>query len=321
MKTRILATLVLLTLLLSACGKQVPSESSASDSSSFGSSSLTADFESSASSSLESSAAGSDSEASDTGTKPLSSEPTNPHTSPFSPPITAAPTTAVRPTERQTVTIVIPEGFSTMQIAARLESNGVCSKADFVNAAQSYAIKSFSVPQSSNRCFRYEGYLYPDTYTFYINDKPVDVLKKMLNNYAARSGMPSDDTLILASIIEKEVRSDEQMTLVSSVLHNRLKSGMKLQCDPTREYVNKYITGNPLVTNPEKFAALYNTYKCPALPAGPICNPGLRAIKAAKNPADSNYLYFFFGNDNQNHYAETLEEHEEQKKQFGVQFS
>ena len=112
----------------------------------------------------------------------------------------------------------------------------------------------------------------------------------MLNNYAAKSDMPTDKQLIIASIIEKETRSDSHMKMVSSVFYNRLNEGMLLQADSTREYVNNYITGNSLLSgNTSKYAALYNTYKC-QLPAGPICSPGARAIEAAKNPSSSEYL-------------------------------
>lgn len=232
---------------------------------------------------------------------------------------TTKTTQAEEITERQIVSVTIPEGFSFMQIADRLESKGVCTAEDFYKTAQSYSVKSFSVPSSSDRCFRYEGYLYPDTYEFYKNDDPESVLIKMLNNYAAKSGMPTDKQLILASIIEKEARSDTHMKMVASVFYNRLDCGMKLESDPTREYVNDFITGNSLLGSTSKYAALYNTYKC-QLPAGPICNPGKKAIDAAMNPASSDYLYFFFGNDNDNHYSKTLEEHEAQMEKYGVQF-
>lgn len=229
-------------------------------------------------------------------------------------------TAKVTTTERQSVKVTIPEGFTFMQVANRLESKGVCSAADFYKAAQAYEVKSFTIPSSSNRCFKLEGYLYPDTYEFYTDEKPETVIRRMLNNYAAKSGMPSDETLILASIIEKETRSSDHMKMVSSVFHNRLDDGMKLEADSTREYVNKNITGNSLLGDTGKYAGLYNTYKCKALPAGPICSPGKRAIDAAKNPSSSEYLFFFFGNDNDNHYSKTLEEHEAQMKEFGVQY-
>lgn len=205
-----------------------------------------------------------------------------------------------------------------MQVAQALEKSGVCTAADFYKTCENYTVKSFTIPTSPDRCFKMEGYLYPDTYDFYMDDDPGDVLRKILNNYAAKSGMPSDQTLILASLIEREVRSDSHMAMVSSVFHNRLNQGMKLQSDTTREYVNQYITGNPLVANQGKYAGLYNTYKCAALPAGPICNPSKRAIEAAQNYPPSEYMYFFFGQDNDNHYSKTLEEHEKQIAQYAV---
>lgn len=233
---------------------------------------------------------------------------------------TAAKTTDKTTTEKQIVSVTIPEGYSFMQIAETLEDKGVCSAKEFYKAAQSYKVKSFSIPSSSDRCFKLEGYLFPDTYEFYKNEEPKSVIIKMLNNYAAKSGMPTDRQLIIASIIEKEVRSDSHMKMVASVFYNRLDAGMRLESDPTREYVNDYITGNSLLSgNTSKYAALYNTYKC-NLPAGPICSPGARAIEAAKNPASSDYLYFFFGNDNENHYSKTYEEHEKQMEKYGVQY-
>lgn len=221
---------------------------------------------------------------------------------------------------KEVVKVTIPEGYTFPQIAQKLVDSGVCDAKSFFDAAEAFQVKSFTVPDSDDRCYKLEGYLFPATYEFEKGENPEDVVRKMLNAYASNSGKPSDETLILASIIEKEVRSDEQMQMVSSVLRNRLNAGMKLQCDSTREYVNDNITGNSLLSSTEKFAALYNTYKCSALPAGPICNPGKRAINAAKSPAQSDYFYFFFGNDNQNHYSKTAEEHEQQKAQYGVNF-
>ena len=162
----------------------------------------------------------------------------------------------------QTVTVTIPEGYSFMQVARLLEQKGVCSAEDFYNECQTYTPQSFTIPISEDRCFRMEGYLFPDTYRFYINDNPRNVLVKMLNNFRDKVGDVSDETLILASIIEREARSEKHMKLVSSVFHNRLnnrKEFLYLNADPTRDYVNKYITGNPLVSNQSKYAPLYNT--------------------------------------------------------------
>jgi len=228
-----------------------------------------------------------------------------------------------KPTEEpvETVRVTIPEGYTVAQIAQTLEKNGVCSAKEFVSVSQSYSPKSFSVPSDSNRAFKMEGYLFPDTYEFYVDDDPEDVLIKLLNNYNAKAGGLSSQQLIVASIVEKESRSAENAALVASVIYNRLNAGMKLEMDPTRDYINNYVTNSPYLSSTGKYAALYNTYKCSGLPAGPICNPGSRAIQAALNPADSDYLYFFFGNDNQNHYSKTYEEHQAAMEEYGVQYS
>lgn len=231
-------------------------------------------------------------------------------------------TASATATARQEVSVTIPEGYTFMQIATLLEQNGVCTAAEFYNTCQTYTPQSFTIPTGTDRCFRMEGYLFPDTYRFYVNDNPQTVLIRMLNNYRSKVGNLSDDTLILASIIEREARSDKHMKLVSSVYHNRLSHSSEfpyLNADPTRDYVNQYITGNPLVSNPSQYAPLYNTCgKRKGLPAGPICNPGLRAIRAAQSPTESPYYYFFYGKDNDNHYSETLEEHNRQIAEIGV---
>ena len=235
---------------------------------------------------------------------------------------TSTTQTTTTTTTRAQVNVTIPEGYTFMQIANLLEQKGVCKAAEFYQVCQNYTPQSVAVPISDDRCFRMEGYLFPDTYRFYVNDAPQDVLVRMLNNFKAKVGDISDDTLILASIIEREARSDKHMKLVSSVFHNRLNNRRDfpyLNADPTRDYVNNYITGNALVSDQGRYAPLYNTCgKRVGLPAGPICCPGLRAIRAAQEPTESSYYYFFYGMDYDNHYSETLEEHEQKMAEIGV---
>lgn len=235
---------------------------------------------------------------------------------------TSTTQTTTTTTTRAQVNVTIPEGYTFMQIANLLEKKGVCKAEEFYRVCQNYTPQSVAVPISDDRCFRMEGYLFPDTYRFYVNDTPQDVLVRMLNNFKAKVGDISDDTLILASIIEREARSDKHMKLVSSVFHNRLNNRRDfpyLNADPTRDYVNNYITGNSLVPDQNRYAPLYNTCgKRVGLPAGPICCPGLRAIRAAQEPAESSYFYFFYGMDYDNHYSETLEEHEQKMAEIGV---
>ena len=102
------------------------------------------------------------------------------------------------------------------------------------------------------------------------------------------------EILTLASIIEKEAKLDEQRPMISSVIHNRLNVKMRIQCDPTATYCDKVIA----VQYPDKaesFEKYYDTDICPGLMAGPICNPGMKSIEAALNPAESDYLYFIIG--------------------------
>jgi UPF0755 protein len=243
---------------------------------------------------------------------------------PTAPP-TKAPTVppTKTPTAPQIKSVVIPEGYSFWQIAQRLEANGICKAKAFFDAAQSYTVQSFSVPLNKNAAYRYEGYLFPATYELYTGTDPTEALKKMLNAYADNSGKPSLITLILASVIEKETRSTEQMAMISGVFSNRIKIGMKLGSDATAEYVNKYVVrSGTWIANPDRYRALFNTAWndnfVGVLPAGPICSPGTRAINAAKNPAKHDYLYFFFGKDNLNHYSKTLAEHEAGIEEFGL---
>ncbi|MBS5344270.1 MAG: endolytic transglycosylase MltG [Clostridium sp.] len=221
----------------------------------------------------------------------------------------------------KTVTVTIPEGFTWDLIAKRLEANEICSAEDFYQACQNYSPKSFNIPIDENRPFKMEGYLYPATYTFKKNSNAEDVLIEMLNAYRNNTGGNVTDTeLIVASIVQMETRSPDHMSIIAGIIYNRLEQGMPLQMDSTREYINDYVTGNPLLGDTSKYAELYNTYKCAALPAGPICSPGADAISAAKNPTQTEYLYFFFGNDNENHYSTTYEEHQAAMAQFGVQY-
>lgn len=226
-----------------------------------------------------------------------------------------------------TVTLTFPEGFTLAQIGARLEAHNVCKKADFIKAAQSGDFSYFStvkaIPSSSKRAYKLEGYLYPDTYEFYTNIKPDDVLYKLLLNTEqtvkekySYSGMTTDQVITLASIIEREADNADDMKKVSSVFHNRLKIGQRLEADSTRDYCTRYLL-KPNGPFADQFKYYYNTYRCAALPAGPICNPGPAALNAAVHPASTDYYYFITAN-GKYYYQKTLEEHEAKLKELGM---
>lgn len=222
------------------------------------------------------------------------------------------------------VKVTIPEGYSAAQIANLLVHNGVCqSTSAILKACNAVSPSSYwflkDVKKSSHRCYYIEGYLFPSTYEFYKNTSPADAIAKMLKNTsnkltttqktrAKKLGYTMDQIMTIASIIEKEASVAKEQPYVSSVLHNRLKKSMKIQCDVTINYVEKYL--KPYISGDKnRFNEYYNTYKCKALPSGPICNPGIQAITAALYPKTTNYLYFCTDTKGKYYYAETWEEH------------
>ncbi len=202
--------------------------------------------------------------------------------------------------------VTVPEGYTLLKTAWLLEENGVCSTDDFLNAVSNYDTSKYSILSSIHDrdkiCFLLEGYLFPATYTFEKNSDPTEVIDKMvateekkftdeMKQRATELGYSVHDILTIASIIEKEAFTDEQRTLVSSTIHNRLKKGMRLEYDVTV----KYCTGVIELQYPDKidyYKYYYNGNRCDGLIAGPICNPGTASINAALYPADTDYLFF-----------------------------
>ena len=226
------------------------------------------------------------------------------------------------------VKVTIPEGYSVAQTVNRLTESGICVSSEALyQAMKNINLKEYAMfdgrKAGEQVCFLLEGYLYPDTYEFYRNSSPEEVLRSILKHSdaklspyvkaAKKKGYELDELLSIASIIEKETGSSREMPKISSVLHTRLKRGMKIQCDCTIYYVERYI--KPYITGDKnRYNAAYNTYKCKALPAGPICSPGERAIKAALNPDETEYLYFATDQEGVYYYASNDEEWLEMKE-------
>lgn len=197
------------------------------------------------------------------------------------------------------VAVTIPEGFSVRQIGETFEKLGIFSKEDFVKTAQNE-----------------EGYLFPDTYRFYKTAKPEDIVKRMKDNFSKKVAPDvSRDVIILASLLEEEVKSTEDRKVVAGILLKRLKLGMGLNVDAALTYVLGKAS-NELTAEDLKYDSLYNTYKYRGLPPGPISNPGLDAISAALNPAPSPYFYYLTDKEGKTHYAATLEEHALNKRKY-----
>ncbi len=231
----------------------------------------------------------------------------------------------------ETVTLTFPEGYSVDQIAEKLEKYEVCKASEFYATLKDVDFSSeYSfIAEEDNKELRYrvlEGYLYPDTYEFYIGENAASVIRKFLDNFnekwtdeysaqAQKLGMSIDDVITLASIIEKEAYGADQMPLVSSVLHNRInKSGLypTLQCDSTTAYINDYISKNVTDSSAlSKYTQNYSTYKCEGLPVGAICNPGDDAINGALYPSETNYYFFLHDNNKKLYLAENDAQHRE----------
>ena len=219
------------------------------------------------------------------------------------------------------VEVTIPEGYTVDQIFALLESKGVAKKEDLQKTAAEHDYNfSFlkEIPLGDYR--RLEGYLFPDTYEFYAHQDPLYVINKMLVNFDARvtdemrqeilnSGYTIRDVVTIASMIEKETDGNDRSN-ISSVIYNRLTNNSGgtngyLQIDATLAYIN----GGNVPTDADKsIDSPYNTYLYAGLPAGPISNPGLASIKAAMEPASTNYYYYALGDDNVHHFFRTYDE-------------
>ena len=171
-----------------------------------------------------------------------------------------------------------------------------------------------------------EGYIYPETYYFFEGQSELSVIKKIINEYknfwnkeniarAEKLKMTQHEIVTLASIIEGEAIYDSERPIISGVYHNRLNIGMKLQADPTVQYI---IEGEPrrLLNKDLKIKSPYNTYLNQGLPPGPINSPGRKSLYAALYPNDNEYLYFVAKGDGYHTFSKNEKDHEKAKKNF-----
>lgn len=226
-----------------------------------------------------------------------------------------------------TLTVTYPEGFTLEQIAARTADRGLGNKEDFIAATQiknfvgSYTILA-DAPPSRNL----EGYLFPDTYQLAKDDSPTDIIKRFLGNLERRftpemrqeakaKGRTLDQIMIMASIVEREAVTTEDMNVIAGILWKRFDAGAGLAADATLRYgLKRWDT--PLTVQDLATDSAYNTRKYRGLPPGPICNPGLRAILAAINPQSSDYYYYLTTADGHTYFAKTNDEHNGNKAKY-----
>ena len=171
-----------------------------------------------------------------------------------------------------------------------------------------------------------EGYLFPNTYYFFDGEKEISVIKRLVKEYKKfwtdenitklnNMNLNQHQIVTLASIIEGEAIYDSERAIISAVYHNRLKKGMRLQADPTVQYIIK--DGPRRLLNKDlKIKSPYNTYLYQGLPPGPINSPGFESLKAALNPEKNHYLYFVAKGDGYHTFSKNEKEHERAKRAF-----
>ena len=212
-----------------------------------------------------------------------------------------------------TRTVTIPEGFNLFDIATAVQAAGLGSREDFLRAAhtQTELIETWSPHATS-----LEGFLFPDTYKFSRHTTPDQMLAAMVRRFrqaVTQLGLNGDiaRTVVLASLIEKEVRQPEERPLVAGVFLNRIAVGMPLATDPTVIYAalleNRY--RGTIYASDLQSPSPYNTYKHAGLPPGPICSPGVASLNAAMHPARTDFLYFVADANGHSRFSTGLKEH------------
>ena len=222
--------------------------------------------------------------------------------------------------ERKKVTLL--EGWNIRQTSSHLSKEMGLDYYDIVEIVNNKSfINSLGVNSET-----LEGYLYPDTYYFFEGENVKSVIKRLVIEYknfwtdsnikkASSISLTQHQILTLASIIEGEAIYDSERPIISAVYHNRLKRGMKLQADPTVQYIIK--DGPRRLLNKDlRIKSPYNTYLYGGLPPGPINSPGFKSLNAALYPDENDYLYFVAKGDGYHTFSKNEKEHERAKRAF-----
>ena len=224
--------------------------------------------------------------------------------------------------------VTIPEGYTIKKTAAVLDQGGVVKGSDCMAQAVAgpftYEFLKDLPPGTS-----LEGFLFPDTYLIPRNGTAKQLIALQLDAFnrhwddtrkgqAAQRKLNPLQIVTIASMIEREARFEEDRPLVASVIYNRLSAGWPLQVDATVLYA-KGIWQSSVTTQDRMIASPYNTYLHTGLPPGPIANPGIKAIDAALQPAQTGYFFYLSDPQGHNHYAKTNDEFARLLKQYGLQ--
>lgn len=238
------------------------------------------------------------------------------------------------PSPKPEVLITIPEGFNLREIERRLTEAGVAS----VRNLSALTIGNFKISSGMNSYDFFEdapddasleGFLFPDTYRFWPDSSLETVVKKFLDNFGKklvpdwraeieRQNKSVYEVIVMASLIENEVKSDDDRAIVSGILWKRLGIGMKLDVDFTICYI-KALRGKeclPITAEDKKINSPYNTYLYAGLPPGPISNPGISAIRAAIFPQENPFWYYLSTPDGKTIFSRTLDEHNTARRKY-----
>lgn len=211
--------------------------------------------------------------------------------------------------------VTIPEGYTISQIANLFESTAEIEPSEFRDAVSDrHYLDSLKIAANN-----FEGYLAPSTYNLFYCENPRKVVTKMVSHFfeslpdsfeikAGRLGLTFHQAVTLASLVEKEARLDSERPLIAAVYLNRLRKGMRLECDPTVIYAMGGLD-RPLLKGDLDFDSPYNTYRNYGLPPGPIANPGIKSLEAAVTPAQAGYLYFVARGDGSHVFSYSLDDH------------
>ena len=239
--------------------------------------------------------------------------------------------------EGKETVVTIPEGYTIAQIDALLAAMDLIEEGELLECVQTCDFSSFAFlpsaeglalsPSANSGQARVEGYLFPDTYFVDVTTfVPKFFLERLLGTFRTSvieglatdmevSGRPLHEVMTMASLIERETRTNEERPVVSGILWKRFDSGRGLDVDATVRYILEKSTGT-LTKEDLEVDSPYNTRRYRGLPPGPIGNPGLASIRAALDPEDSLYWYYLHDQDGNIRYAETNDEHNLNKAKY-----
>ena len=225
--------------------------------------------------------------------------------------------------------VTIPEGKNIEEIASLVEKACIVSKDEFLKSIKEYPLPSY-VKENPEKRYNLEGYLFPDTYTFDKGVSASEVIEKMIKRFESvlleieneegitLSDDEIEDIVIRASIIEKEIKVDEERPIVAGVINNRLEQGMRLQMDATTVYATQK-TSDTVTIEDTKVHSPYNTYYIKGLPVGPIASPGKVSIEAVLNPKKTDYIFYVLkkGGNGEHVFTDDYEEHKKNMEENG----